>query len=700
MCYALVAVGVLSRHRRTETTALCRSTRADIKEGRAQILIGVRTYMSPGTLSQALQLFLRFAGKGQRKVVAVFGFLPGTSHAAVLHVRKGAPDVPVWLFSTSPPLPATAGLCERVHVNRSPVALLIEAERRLWRCWVALSVGTWTGERGQWLMKLAPFLIPPGRALLLNRHGDFFRGGCSDVLSHCGRQFRNNLHSGWNRGLDLAGAYGLLLASVLLRWCSYPHRRVFGRLHGDRELCLDAVSPCGDSLVRFLQQGQDWEGEALERLARESNARWILWQHEALSDAQADALAALFDCPRVFAVSRQCHLRAWKKTLIPTAPFRRLQAGEASQTLAPLSDTILVDRAMLLAIGIPRCKLAGTAWMLMFWKAAAAGWRSYSMGHSGHVEVEPDFPMQETAFLLRVLREGALRRLGPRDPGLSRGTIAFLPAMRPQAASDTGRLKVLIVSPFLPYPLAHGGAVRIYNLCRALADRVDFILAAVREKDEAVDYERLGRIFREVYAVDLDEPEGRDSGRPTQVRHYQSRSLRGLISRLCREWNPDLLQVEFTQMAGYRDCAREIPAVLVEHDLTFSLYRQLAREQPGEEAHSEYRRWLEFERHWLATYDGVWTVSEADRRTAMAEGERAADRTFTRAQWCRYPPLCSGGSCHSRARDPVCRFLPPPAQRHGVRETACRGDAADLGCLSAAAAARGCRPAARAIPGR
>ena len=42
-------------------------------------------------------------------------------------------------------------------------------------------------------------------------------------------------------------------------------------------------------------------------------------------------------------------------------------------------------------------------------------------------------------------------------------------------------MKVLVISPFLPFPLSHGGAVRIYNLCRELSDRVDFTLIAVRE---------------------------------------------------------------------------------------------------------------------------------------------------------------------------------------------------------------------------
>src|SRR5579871_3545204 len=80
----------------------------------------------------------------------------------------------------------------------------------------------------------------------------------------------------------------------------------------------------------------------------------------------------LLDDARTFAVSRQTHFRAWKDMLFPMAPFRTLQPDEASQVLAPLSNAVLVERRKLLALGIPRCSLAGTAWMLLCWKAATA----------------------------------------------------------------------------------------------------------------------------------------------------------------------------------------------------------------------------------------------------------------------------------------------------------------------------------------
>ena len=55
-----------------------------------------------------LRSILKLAGKGDAKVALVFGRNAADCHRAVLHVREGAPDVPVWLFSTTEPSAETA----------------------------------------------------------------------------------------------------------------------------------------------------------------------------------------------------------------------------------------------------------------------------------------------------------------------------------------------------------------------------------------------------------------------------------------------------------------------------------------------------------------------------------------------------------------------------------------------------------------
>jgi glycosyltransferase involved in cell wall biosynthesis len=491
-------------------------------------------------------------------------------------------------------------------VSRSALLLLMSAQHESWPRWVAIGVAPWTGGLRGWPLKLAPFLIPPFRTLILNEHGDFFAGSPGVIARHISRRSRDRASTVWNairtaghvagNWLRLNGSrVGSLLVESALRVIGLRRHAWFPKLHGCERLRIELDDLTPDP---------------------------VLWG----KGAATPEMVALFDDPRTFAVGRQRHFRAWKRTIVPTAPFRTLQAGEASQVLAPISDCILVDRRKLDALGVvDTAKLTTASWLLIFWKAAAAGWRSYSVGGEAELREQPDLPVHESAFFLRVALDRWLRAIGPAEPYLTRGATAFHPGF-PAVVGDKPR--VLLVSPFLPFPLSHGGAVRIWNLCRALADRVDFILIAVREKDEHVDYARLAEVFRDVHIVDIDQRRSPDESLPSQVRGHQSRALHALIVDLVRRWRPALLQVEYTHMAHFHDAAPGLPAILVEHDLTFTLYRQLAETKPGAEAEAEHQRWRDYERRWLKTYEGVWTVSETDREIAVRESGRPADRTF------------------------------------------------------------------------
>ena len=79
---------------------------------------------------------------------------------------------------------------------------------------------------------------------------------------------------------------------------------------------------------------------------------------------------------------------------------------------------------------------------------------------------------------------GAVRQ-SPAAPGaesepsflaLTDGSVALFPGRPPSA-----KPRVLVVSPYLPFPLAHGGAVRMYNLMRRAAADFDQVLVAFSE---------------------------------------------------------------------------------------------------------------------------------------------------------------------------------------------------------------------------
>ncbi len=189
-----------------------------------------------GSLKSLLIALLKCLGKGEQKTLAVFGLTPEACHGAVVYLHRGEPDLPIWLFSTVEPLPETAALCQRVHVRRNSLLLLLCAQWRLWPHWVAVGITTWTGESGNWAVKAAPFLIPPFRVVVMNDHSDFFPGTFNNVLLHFRRQLWNRAVSAWNICSGVSCATTLLAAANVLRWCGYPDRALFRMLIGGRPL--------------------------------------------------------------------------------------------------------------------------------------------------------------------------------------------------------------------------------------------------------------------------------------------------------------------------------------------------------------------------------------------------------------------------------------------------------------------------------
>src|SRR6185295_91222 len=105
---------------------------------------------------------------------------------------------------------------------------------------------------------------------------------------------------------------------------------LWSALRGFRSNFKAELSAREDSVASLQQSGPRWRRQTLEDLACTSTARFILWHEGPDSTAVAD-LMPLFDDPRTFAVSRQSCFRAWQPLILPAAPFRKLQPGEASQ---------------------------------------------------------------------------------------------------------------------------------------------------------------------------------------------------------------------------------------------------------------------------------------------------------------------------------------------------------------------------------
>ena len=196
---------------------------------------------------------------------------------------------------------------------------------------------------------------------------------------------------------------------------------------------------------------------------------------------------------------------------------------------------------------------------------------------------------------------------------LTNGDVAVFPGRAAQ-----GEQRVVIVSPYLPFPLSHGGAVRMFNLMSRAAAYASQVLVSFCD-ELATPPEELLAICAEIVLVRRTGSHYRTSTeRPDTVEEFDSPSFHAAVSETVRKWQPSLAQLEFTQMAQYAgDCA-PAKTLLVEHDITFDLQQQLYDRAPTWELQRQLARWRAFETAAWKQVDAVVTMSEKDRETVRS----------------------------------------------------------------------------------
>lgn len=209
---------------------------------------------------------------------------------------------------------------------------------------------------------------------------------------------------------------------------------------------------------------------------------------------------------------------------------------------------------------------------------------------------EPKFPEQE------ILTLGS-------------GDLACFPGHAP-----TDKPRLLIATCYLPFPLSHGGAVRMYNLMREAAK--DFTLILLSFVDEFLTpAPELLALCAEILEVKREGSHYRRSTPdPKVVEDFKSPVFEAAIGWVQRKWQPRIAQLEFTQMAQYAQACRPAKTILVEHDITLDLYGQLLRDKDDFDLRMELDKWTRFERQ--AWRDVDCTVVMSDKDKAVVEGAK------------------------------------------------------------------------------
>jgi hypothetical protein len=156
------------------------------------------------------------------------------------------------------------------------------------------------------------------------------------------------------------------------------------------------------------------------------------------------------------------------------------------------------------------------------------------------------------------------------------------------------RRRIAVVSPYFPFPLAHGGAVRIFNLLREMAGEFDIFLFVFSDGETAADLGPVLDLCARLILV--GKPRYREPRwstlAPPEVHEFRSPAMRDALARTRAEFKIEAVQVEYTMLAPFAG------DVLVEHDVTFALYRQIRDRSRGIAQRWDYWRWLRFEKSW------------------------------------------------------------------------------------------------------
>lgn len=196
---------------------------------------------------------------------------------------------------------------------------------------------------------------------------------------------------------------------------------------------------------------------------------------------------------------------------------------------------------------------------------------------------------------------------------LGTGDVVVTPGGAP-----AGRPVIIVVSPYLPFPLAHGGAVRMFNLMSRAARDFDQVLVAFVDELAPVPDPLLAICCEVVTIKRVGTHLAASKDRPDVVEDFDRPAFHAALRETVRKWRPAAVQLEFTQMAQYAaDCA-PAKTILVEHDITLDLYQQLLAQGEDWEVRRQLRRWTTFETAAWKQVDRVVTMSRKDQ--AMAPG--------------------------------------------------------------------------------
>ena len=184
-------------------------------------------------------------------------------------------------------------------------------------------------------------------------------------------------------------------------------------------------------------------------------------------------------------------------------------------------------------------------------------------------------------------------------------------------------MRMLIVSPFLPYPIDSGGATRLFNLIKEDSKYFSLHFLFINYGGQKIDLEECqsalpGVVFHQVLTK---------SSKVKQLiyfflsllgcQFFCYRDIKRTINNIAVDNKIDIVQFEFSQMIKYYDRRLNTKKVLVIQEIVFrSLWRQLSIKSGFKDKFFNFFRFLFFRREEISalqSFDTVIVMSNEDR---------------------------------------------------------------------------------------
>lgn len=180
------------------------------------------------------------------------------------------------------------------------------------------------------------------------------------------------------------------------------------------------------------------------------------------------------------------------------------------------------------------------------------------------------------------------------------------------------RNRILMISPYFPYPNNNGGKVRMYNLIKHLSLEKDiYLLSYIESTDKKESINEMKKYCKEVYVVERDEAERIErKDVPRCVSFFYTHKMIDKLKSVIKEIKPDLVQIDFLVMSQYINHIKNIPVIYTEHDMSNINFEQSFhdRDLSEKERFIEWGRLMKYTKKTLPKFNSVIVLTERDNK--------------------------------------------------------------------------------------